>query len=267
MVKTIISDRTYFIAQKELRKLKVEGTLFKKLQAVKLAYEHGIKETSEFLGVFPVSIRNWAKLINQDDLSSLKIGSKHKDGIKLKNHHKEQIEKWIKMNPNITRQSVIQKLKDKFDLEISLSTARRAMKSVGFSYITPRKNHYRQDKKEVSKFKKNLQHEIKKDEELWFFDESRFGTHSKIGRGWFKTGIRTPIKIKLGYKNFYLYSIANPKTGEEFTLLLPNVNIKCMNIFLNEFSKFIKNRKTLIVMDGAGWHKSDKLRFPKILES
>ena len=49
---------------------------------------------------------------------------------------------------------VIQKLKDKFDLEISLSTARRAMKSVGFSYITPRKNHYRQDKKEVSKFKK-----------------------------------------------------------------------------------------------------------------
>ena len=36
-----------------------------------------------------------------------------------------------------------------------------------------------------------------------------------------------------------------------------------MNIFLNEFSKFIKNRKTLIVMDGAGWHKSDKLIFPK----
>jgi len=118
-------------------------------------------------------------------------------------------------------------------------------------------------KKKCPNLKKNLQHEIKKDEELWFFDESRFGTHSKIGRGWFKTGIRTPIKIKLGYKNFYLYSIANPKTGEEFTLLLPNVNIKCMNIFLNEFSKFIKNRKTLIVMDGAGWHKSDKLRFPK----
>jgi hypothetical protein len=33
-------------------------------------------------------------------------------------------------------------------------------------------------------------------------DESRFGTHSKIGHGWFKTGIRTPVKIKLGYKTF-----------------------------------------------------------------
>ena len=71
------------------------------------------------------------------------------------------------------------------------------------------------------------------------------------------------MKIKLGYKNFYLYSAANPKTGEEFTLLLPNVNIDCMNVFLDEFVKFIKNREIVIVMDGAGWHKSDKLIFPR----
>ncbi len=57
--------------------------------------------------------------------------------------------------------------------------------------------------------KKNLTSEIKKDEELWFFDESRFGTHSKVGHGWFKTGIRAPVKVKLGYKNFY-GAVANP---------------------------------------------------------
>ena len=130
--------------------------------------------------------------------------------------------------------------------------------------ISPQENIIiNKTKMKLINLKKNLQHKIKKEEELWFFDESRFGTHSKIGHGWFKTGTRTPVKIKLGYKNFYLYSIANPKTGEEFTLLLPNVNITCMNIFLNEFSKSIKNRKTLIVMDGAGWHKSDKLKYPK----
>jgi transposase len=118
-------------------------------------------------------------------------------------------------------------------------------------------------KKLLRILKKNLPNEIKEDEEVWFFDESRFGTHSKLGHGWFKTGIRTPVKIKLGYKNFYLYSAANPKTGEEFTLLLPKVNIDCMNVFLDEFVKFIKNRKIVIVMDGAGWHKSDKLIFPR----
>jgi hypothetical protein len=68
-------------------------------------------------------------------------------------------------------------------------------------------------------------------------DESRFGTHSKIGHGWFKTGIRTPVKIKLGYKNFYLYSAISPKTGKEFTLLLPSVNIdwgRCESNYLKK---------------------------------
>ena len=60
----IISEKTYIRAQNELKKIKIEGTLFKKLQAVKLAHEHGIKETAEFLNIFPVSIRNWARLIN-----------------------------------------------------------------------------------------------------------------------------------------------------------------------------------------------------------
>jgi hypothetical protein len=62
----------------------MRGALFKKLQAVKLAYEHGNKNTAEFLNTYPVSIRNWAKVINEGDISSLKIRSKHKDGIKIK---------------------------------------------------------------------------------------------------------------------------------------------------------------------------------------
>ena len=48
------------------------------------------------------------------------------------------------------------------------------MKLVGFSYITPRKHHYKQDKNKVNKFKKNLQHELKKEEELWDCPKSNF---------------------------------------------------------------------------------------------
>lgn len=36
-----------------------------------------------------------------------------------------------------------------------------------------------------------------------------------------------------------------------------------MNIFLKEFAKRNKDKKIVIIMDGAGWHKSDKLIFPK----
>ena len=86
---------------------------------------------------------------------------------------------------------------------------------------------------------------------------------ARLGTDGLKLGLGTPVKIKLGYKNFYLYSAASPKTGKEFTLLLPKVNIDCMNIFLREFSKENKDKKIVIVMDGAGWHKSDKLKYSK----
>jgi transposase len=35
-----------------------------------------------------------------------------------------------------------------------------------------------------------------------------------------------------------------------------------MNIFLEEFSKINKDKKIVIVMDGAGWHQSKKLIIP-----
>lgn len=110
--------------------------------------------------------------------------------------------------------------------------------------------------------KNDLPKQINSGEELWFFDESRFGTHSKVGHAWYKTGVRTPVKIKVGYQNFYLYSAVNHKTGEEFTLILPKVNTVCMNIFLTEFAQNIQGRKVVLIMDGAAWHKSKALTIP-----
>ncbi len=61
--------------------------------------------------------------------------------------------------------------------------------------------------------------------DLYSFDESRFGTHSNIGHGWFKKGkTRGNLEYKLGYKNFYLYSAVNPENGNNFSLIMPNVD-------------------------------------------
>jgi transposase len=132
-----------------------------------------------------------------------------------------------------------------------------------FHTLRQEKNTTNKTKKPWRSLKKNLQNEIREGEELWFFDESRFGTHSKIGHGWFKKGIRTAVKIKLGFENFYVYSAVNPKAGKEFSLCLPYVNIDCMNLFLGRLAKSIKQKKIAIVMDGAGWHRSSKLKIPK----
>ena len=70
------------------------------------------------------------------------------------------------------------------------------------------------------------------------------------------------MPIKLGFKNFYLYSAIELGTGDNLTLELPYVNTDCLNIFLDQLSKFYPNDKIILVMDGAGWHKSKKLVLP-----
>ena len=104
-----------------------------------------------------------------------------------------------------------------------------------------------------------MKNQIQADEEVWFFDESRFGTHSKVGHAWYPKGQRSSVPIKLGYKNFYLYTAVCPKTGEEISLILPKVNHTCMLLFLNYFAKQTKGRRIVLIMDGAGWHQKHLL--------
>lgn len=75
----------------------------------------------------------------------------------------------------------------------------------------------------MKSLKKNLAQKIKEDSsaEILFFDEARFGTHSKLGHGWYPKGSRTAVKVKLGYKNFYVYGAANPWTGRNFSFYYP----------------------------------------------
>ncbi len=111
-------------------------------------------------------------------------------------------------------------------------------------------------KKIVEKSKDNPDYEI------FFFDESRFGTHSNIGHGWFPTGVRTQVPVSLGFKNFYIYSAVSSCTGDNFHLMLPSVDTGCMNAFLQEFGLQFANKKIFLVVDGASWHKSSELVIP-----
>ena len=70
------------------------------------------------------------------------------------------------------------------------------------------------------------------------------------------------MQQKLGFQNFYLYSAVNPKTGDDFSLILDCVDTDCMNMFLQQMSLWLDDKKAFIVMDQAGWHKAKGLVIP-----
>jgi transposase len=67
----------------------------------------------------------------------------------------------------------------------------------------------------------------------------------------------------LGYQNFYTYAAVSPKGGEEFSMILPKVNTEQMNVYLEKMAKEYVNQKILLIMDGAGWHRSKDLVIPE----
>jgi transposase len=132
------------------------------------------------MGVNRTSIYLWAKEVKRSGIDNLSNRAKHKEGLKLKNIHKEAIRAWLLAESNLTIIEIKDRLKQKFSLDVSRSTVHRAMRSSGFSYITGRNQHYKQDASIVEILKNKLPKMVKPEEELWCFDESRFGTHSKI---------------------------------------------------------------------------------------
>ena len=155
-------------------------------------------------------------------------------------------------------------IRKNFNIEISLVGIWKNVQKMDFAHITARSVHYKQDKEKLKEFKKTLI-EIKEknpNKPILYFDESRFGTKTKTGLTCYEKGIWTPVKVILEFKNFYLYSSVNSADGISFILLLPSANTDCMNIFLEELST-INQEDFILIMDGAGSHKSKDLIVPK----
>jgi len=53
--------------------------------------------------------------------------------------------------------------------------------------------------------------------------------------------------------------------GNHFSLQLPYVNTDCMQLYLDELAKEI-DEEIIIIMDGAGWHKSGRLVVPNNIQ-
>ena len=105
--------------------------------------------------------------------------------------------------------------------------------------------------------------------EIWAEDEARLGLQPTIRRTWSPKGKRYIANQVRKYQWIYVYSFVHPLTGKSFWLILPTVNTTLMNLALKEFSDFIdpkKEKQIILLMDGAGWHKSNEVEIPENIQ-
>lgn len=92
-----------------------------------------------------------------------------------------------------------------------------------------------------------------------FQDEARFGRISDTRRCWCPKPVRPLCQAMVTQEYTYAYAAVSVADGPLDTLILPYVNSQCMQIFLDEVASRHPGERIVMVLDGAGWHRSESL--------
>ncbi len=90
------------------------------------------------------------------------------------------------------------------------------------------------------------------------------GQQGTLTRIWARLGSRPRAPRDRRFTWAYLFGAVCPARGVGAALALPTVNVEAMNKHLIEISKCVSaGAIALLVVDGAGWHRSPKLNVPE----
>lgn len=99
------------------------------------------------------------------------------------------------------------------------------------------------------------------DTDLYFCDEAFFLRETSITRGWYLKGSKPTIYIGSKYQKSGVCSSINYRTGELFSLLIPEFNSDSFELYLNELIKAKrKDKKITLIVDNAAPHRSDQIK-------
>jgi len=149
-----LSDELLQSAQIELRKLGKDALIARKLEAIIAACSHGITAVAQIYNVTHKTLTFWIKNFQATKLENLKAPpNRHRKSI-LDDSDRDVIKKIVEENPQVTLNFLVQKVLEICKKKISRTSMHREIKKMEFSHITPRPQHYKQDKEKVETFKK-----------------------------------------------------------------------------------------------------------------
>ena len=96
-----------------------------------------------------------------------------------------------------------------------------------------------------------------------FQDEARLGRINDIRRAWAPKPMRPLCQAMITHEYTYAYAAVDVMSGQLDSLILPHVNTDGMQLFLSELSARHPHEHIVMILDGAGWHRSNALQAPQ----
>ena len=141
-------------AELGLKELGHNATIAIKLKAIVAAKSHGITKTADVFGVTKATLFAWIHCLREESAQHLVVQQGRGRKPKLSKEQEATIRQWLTKDSQLTINSLRQLIAEKLDVDIGRATVHRLMQKLGFSYITPRPQHYKQDSSTHGVFKK-----------------------------------------------------------------------------------------------------------------
>ena len=159
-VSNAISDDLYSKVLEDLRICGRQSDDLRKLQAIKSAKENSITLVAKIFGISRVTLMSWISSYESMGMGGLKLKAGRGRKRIIDAEEEEIIKGWLEEDKTITIKSLGFRIKQDLGKEIGKTATHDLIKKLGFSYITPRPKHYKQEKQKQEEFKKKPAREI-----------------------------------------------------------------------------------------------------------
>jgi len=251
---------------------------FKRIQVVflRIIKKQSANDVSQTMNVKIGSIYQWSWRYNKFGIEGLL--KKQKGGNNKPVMAKAEEMKFFQELKNdgakglvVTASTIINKLAARVKTTISHTYVYNLLKRNKWRKIAPRPRNPRTKPEDREAFKNNfhnLVEEVIKSFDpndtrpllLLFQDEARFGRINALRRCWAPCGIRPHVDFQVVRQFTYVYAAVCPKTGQNFSLILPDADSAMMNLFISELTMHYNDYRVIMVVDQASWHKSASLK-------
>lgn len=94
-------------------------------------------------------------------------------------------------------------------------------------------------------------------------DESRFGLRTVRRRRLTARGVQPVGLMQHDFQNFYVYGAVAPTSGDDFFLLLPQLNSTNFQVFIDGFAAAYPDTLNLVVLDNSRCHTAKGVCVPE----
>ena len=229
-----------------------------------------IESAARLFNVTPRTVYNWIKRWNKGGIDALadlpKSGRKPKADCEQRSKIVERLEHpELEDQTHWTAIKLWGRLTKAGEIDMGYSTFARLLHNEGYCLKVPRPWPVEQDEELRNTFRADLSELLRKgNREVWFCDVSGFLADPRPRQIWAKKGSK-PTTPKTGaHIRESVIAAVCPSSGLLSSLVFNRVDSQVFQVFPDNLAQDTGNRKIVLVLDNASWHKVKSLNWHQI---